>query len=62
MSVSEKKADRTDAVNHVHSHDHIHSHHDHGDGVSNLSPTQFTFVVLLNLGITLAEIIGGLIA
>ncbi|MEJ5257547.1 MAG: cation diffusion facilitator family transporter [Fervidobacterium sp.] len=60
--MSEKKADRTDAVNHVHSHDHIHSHHDHGDGVSNLSPTQFTFVVLLNLGITLAEIIGGLIA
>ncbi|UXF01760.1 cobalt transporter [Fervidobacterium riparium] len=40
----------------------MHSHHDHGDGVSNLSPTQFTFVVLLNLGITLAEIIGGLIA
>ncbi|MGQ9856333.1 MAG: cation diffusion facilitator family transporter [Fervidobacterium sp.] len=60
--MNEKKADRTNAANHVHSHDDIHTHHDHGDGVSNLSPTQFTFVVLLNLGITLSEIIGGLIA
>ncbi|WP_448375950.1 cation diffusion facilitator family transporter [Fervidobacterium sp.] len=45
-------------------HHNIHNHHEHHSHkqYEELSITQFTAVVLLNLGITIAEFVGGLIA
>lgn len=47
--------------NHSHSHSHSHSHgHSHSHSVEGVSETKLFFVVILNLIITLAEILGGI--
>lgn len=43
---------------HTHSHDHLHSHAD----PRHMSPGKFRFVTLLNLVITIAEFLGGLVS
>ena len=48
---------------HNHSHDHSHNHsnsHAHSHSVEGVSETKLFFVVILNLIITLAEILGGI--
>lgn len=46
--------------NHSHTHSHSHPHgHSHSHSVEGVSETKLFFVVILNLIITLAEIIGG---
>lgn len=46
---------------HDHKHDHSHGHHHHIDAEL-ISPAKFRFVTLLNLIITLAEFIGGIVS
>ena len=41
-----------------HSHDHNHTHHHHGD----LKGRNLLISILLNIGITVAQVIGGLIS
>ena len=43
-------------------HNHSHNHHEHNHDISELSAKKLFFVIVLNFGITFAEIIGGLIS
>lgn len=55
----DQHADHTHDHNHSHEHDHGHCHH---HDASALSPAKFRFVTLLNLIITLAEFVGGILS
>ncbi len=45
-----------------HGHDHHHGHHHHHHDTANMSTRKLLWVTLLNLSITLVQVIGGLVA